>query len=277
MLQVVHGGEEQGKALVAAEVDLIAFTGSRSAGEDILASASSPLKRVILELGGKDPLVVLADADVQAAARFAVRNSFRNAGQVCVSTERIYVVEAIADAFEEAVVAQTAGLQQGSGLEEGIFLGPMVNARQKKAVEEQVASALAAGARLAHRGADLGGNFHPPTVLCDVDHRMDIMQAETFGPVACIQRVADANEAVLLANDSPYGLGAVVFGADTEDTVALARRLKAGMVGINRGVGGAHGAPWVGAKQSGYGFHSGRDGHRQFAQCRIVSERVAAG
>jgi acyl-CoA reductase-like NAD-dependent aldehyde dehydrogenase len=229
---------------------------------------------VILELGGKDPLLVLEDADIDAAARFAVRNSFRNAGQVCVSTERIYVHEAVADEFEEALVAGAASLKQGDGAVEGIQVGPMINSRQASHVIDQIQAAVDQGARVLLGASDHRGNFVTPTVLGGLDHAMDIMRTETFGPVACIVRVESDEDAVRLANDSPYGLGAVVFG-DGEHAERIARQLNAGMIGINRGVGGAHGAPWVGAKQSGYGHHSGKDGHRQFAQVRIVSRPVS--
>ncbi|HCP46795.1 MAG TPA: aldehyde dehydrogenase [Deltaproteobacteria bacterium] len=276
LLQVVHGADELGRALVASDVDLIAFTGSRDAGAHILGAASTALKRVILELGGKDPLIVLADADVDQAAKFAVRNSFRNAGQVCVSTERIYVHESLADAFEEAVVARASQWVQGPGTQEGVQVGPMVNARQRDHVVNQIDSAVAAGARVLHGGDGHEGNFVVPTVLSGLDHSMDILNTETFGPVACIVRVGSDDEAVRLANDTPYGLGAVVFGSDPDRAAAVARRLEAGMVGINRGVGGAAGSPWVGAKQSGFGFHSGRDGHRQFAQARIISSHQSS-
>ncbi|HHO49763.1 MAG TPA: aldehyde dehydrogenase [Deltaproteobacteria bacterium] len=271
VLQVVQGDEAQGRALVAADVDLVAFTGSREAGAQILSAAGHGLKRVVLELGGKDPLVVLDDADVEAAAAFAVRNSFRNAGQVCVSTERIYVAEPIADAFEARVIALARELVVGPGLEPDTDVGPMINARQKGRVLSQIRSAVGQGARL-HLGGEEGeGNWLHPTVLTGVDHRMEIMREETFGPVACLMRFSEDREAIRLANDTPFGLGAVVFSGDDERGWAVARRLEAGMVGLNRGVGGARGAPWVGAKQSGYGFHSGIEGHRQFAQVRIVS------
>jgi acyl-CoA reductase-like NAD-dependent aldehyde dehydrogenase len=270
VLQVVHGDEAQGKALVAADVDLVAFTGSRAAGAAILGAAAPKLKRVVLELGGKDPLVVLADADLDRAAKFAVRNSFRNAGQVCVSTERIYVHESIADAFVARLVEGARALRVGGGTEAKVDVGPMVDARQKEVVARQVDDAVSRGARVAWRSERTDGNFLGPIVLTDVTHDMAVMRDETFGPVACVMRVRDADEAVRLANDTPYGLGAVVFGAP-DTAAAVARRLDAGMIGVNQGVGGADGSPWVGAKQSGYGFHSGKEGHRQFAQVRIVS------
>ena len=271
VLQIIHGADEPGKALVQADVDLIAFTGSRDAGRHILAAASVGLKRVILELGGKDPLIVLDDADIAAAAKFAVNNSFRNAGQVCVSTERIYVDDAIADRFEAEVIKLTAEQSVGDGTEEGVTVGPMINTRQRDHVLAQIDDAVEHGATVIAGGTGHHDGFIMPTVLTGVTHDMDIMRTETFGPVACIARFRDVDEAVALANDTPYGLGATVFGGDDVKTAEVARRLDAGMIGINKGCGGATGTPWVGAKQSGYGYHSGKDGHRQFAQSRVVS------
>jgi succinate-semialdehyde dehydrogenase/glutarate-semialdehyde dehydrogenase len=270
-LQVVVGDEEQGKALVASPVDLIAFVGSRAAGKHILEAAGRGLKRVILELGGKDPLVILPDADLEAAAGFATRNCFRNAGQVCVSTERILVPEERADEFERLLVEKARGLKQGDPLAEGVNLGPMVNAGQKRHVLRQVESAIAEGARLLLGGESGEGNFMPPTVLSGVKPSMAIMRDETFGPVAAVVRYRTVDEAVAIANDSPYALGGAVFGRDEDRAEEVARRLHSGMVGVNRGCGGAEGTPWVGAKESGFGYHSGKEGHRQFAQVRVIS------
>lgn len=270
VLQIIHGDEVQGKALVASDVDLIVFTGSKAAGEHILSAAGSDLKRVILELGGKDPMVVLNDADIDAAVAFGVRNAFRNAGQVCVSTERIYVDDAIHDEFTKRFVEKTAELKQGDGREDGVNVGPMISARQKELVLNQLAEAVEDGAELLYGGGEGEGNYVPITVLGGLSHDMRIMNDETFGPVACIQRVANDEEAIQMANDTPYGLGACVFG-EVEHATKVARHIEAGMVGVNSGCGGATGSPWVGAKGSGYGFHSGPLGHRQFCQVRTVS------
>ncbi len=273
VLSVVHGADEQGKTLVAADVDLIAFTGSRETGKKILGSASTDLKRVILELGGKDPMIVLEDADLEKAARFAVLNSFRNAGQVCVSTERIFVAEKIADEFETHMARLTAEVKVGPGTEDGVNVGPMINETQRKHVLDQIREAVEGGARVVSGGTDHPDHFVTPTVLSDLTPEMSIMVEETFGPVACITRFKDLDEAVNEANNSPFGLGAVVFGGDEARAMDVARRLDSGMIGINKSCGGASGTPWVGAKESGYGFHSSRDGHRQFAQTRVVSIR----
>jgi acyl-CoA reductase-like NAD-dependent aldehyde dehydrogenase len=271
VLQVVHGDEAQGAALVAADLDLIAFTGSRAAGKHIMAAAAPRLKRVILELGGKDPLLVLEDADLALAAKFAARNSFRNAGQVCVSTERIYVDKKVADRFVNLLVEEAAKLPVGSGLDKNTRVGPMVSTGQRDHVLRQIDRAVAMGAQVAHGGGGHHGNFVMPTVLVGVRPDMPIAQEETFGPVACVTTVESDDEAVRLANDTPYGLGAVVFGAP-ERAARVARRLNAGMIGVNQSVGGARGTPWVGARESGYGFHSSVEGHRQFCQVRVVSQ-----
>ncbi|MFZ4750186.1 MAG: aldehyde dehydrogenase family protein [Phycisphaerales bacterium] len=276
VLTPVFGDGVQGRALVLADVNLIVFTGSRETGKRILGDAGPGLKRVILELGGKDPLVVLDDADLDQAAAFAVRNSFRNAGQVCVSTERIYVDARIREDFLRKMVERTGALRQGDPRGEGVNVGPMVNARQKAKVVAQIDQAIAAGATVLAGGEPREGNFVAPTILADVDHTMEIMREETFGPVACVQTFASIDEAVRLANDTPFGLGAAVFGRDVARAGEVAERIHAGMVGINQGCGGADGCPWVGVKESGYGFHSGPEGHRQFAQVRVISRLKSA-
>jgi succinate-semialdehyde dehydrogenase/glutarate-semialdehyde dehydrogenase len=273
VLIVVHGADELGKAIVRSDVDMIAFTGSREAGKHIMREASASLKRMVLELGGKDPMIVLDDADLEKAAKFAAHNSFRNAGQVCVSTERIFVLESVAAEFEKALAAVAAAMSVGPG-DSGADVGPMVNTRQRDHVLAQVEAAVAAGAKVL-AGGDHRDNFVSPTVLTDVADEMEIARQETFGPVACVTRVRSVDEAVERANDTQFGLGAVVFGRDEERAAAIARRLTAGMIGVNRSVYGVAGTPWVGARQSGFGFHKSRDGHRQFTQTRVVT--VARG
>ena len=271
VLQVVHGADDQGKRLVESAVDLVAFTGSREAGKDILRSASGELKRVILELGGKDPMIVLEDADLEEAAKFAAWSSFRNAGQVCVSTERIFVPEGIADRFEALLVEKARAMRQGDGRTEGVRVGPMVNARQRDHVLEQLDQAVSAGATVLVGAGGHHRNFVAPTVLTGVTDEMGIARDETFGPVAAVTRVASEEEAIEGANSTLYGLGAVVFGENEDRAARVARHLKAGMIGVNKAPHGARGTPWVGARQSGYGFHKSKDGHRQFTQVRVVT------
>jgi len=270
VLIVVHGADDQGKAIVRSDVDMIAFTGSREAGKHILREASGTLKRVVLELGGKDPLIVLDDANVEEAAKFAAANSFRNAGQVCISTERIFVLDSVADAFEKALADIASAMKVGPGIE-GADVGPMVNQRQRDHVLRQLDAAVASGAKVLAGGNGHHDNYVTPTVLAGVTDEMDIACEETFGPVACVTRVKTVDEAIRRANATEFGLGAVVFGGDEEKASLVARKLTAGMIGVNRAVGGATGTPWVGARQSGFGFHKSKDGHRQFTQTRVVT------
>ena len=274
VLITVHGADEQGRALVQSEVDLVAFTGSREVGKEILRSTATSLRRVILELGGKDPMIVLEDADLVDAARFAAWNGFRNAGQVCVSTERILVQDRVAEEFLELLAGEAEKAVVGDGLEKATIVGPMVNARQREHVISQVRDAVQNGARVLVGGGQDQAPFISPTVLVDVPDTVSIAKEETFGPVVCVARFGSEEEAVGKANASPFGLGAVVFGGDEKRAERIARQLNAGMVGINRACGGAPGTPWVGARESGYGFHKGRDGHRQFTQSRVVSRAV---
>lgn len=270
VLRVVHGADAQGEALTHDDVDLIVFTGSREVGKKIHAAASDRLIRIILELGGKDPLIVLDGADIESAADYATHNTFRNTGQACISTERVYVETSIADEFIEAFVKKTESLGQGDGLDENNNVGPMINEKQRSHVIDQIERAVEQGATIASGGTDHMEGFVTPTLLTDVTHEMDIAKGETFGPVAAIIRVRDEDEAVELANDTPFGLGASVYGP-LERAYTVARRLTAGMIGVNQGIRGVKGMPWVGAKESGYGFHSSPEGHRQFTQTRVVS------
>ena len=242
---------------------MITFTGSQATGKAILTEAGKGLKRVVLELGGKDALIVLDDADIEAAASFAARNSFRNAGQVCVSTEKIYVDKSVEKEFMEAFIAKTKEMQ----------IGAMVHRRQKDHVIGQVKEALGKGAEIAYGElAESDDNVFNPMILVNVNEDMNIMQDETFGPVACVQTVDNDDDAIRMANLGDFGLGGAVFSKDTSRAHNIAKGVKTGMIGINRGPGGAKGSPWVGARGSGYGFHGSAAGHRQLTQIRIISE-----
>ncbi len=262
VLQVIIGTGQQGQQLVESDVQLITFTGSQATGKKILGTASCDLKRVILELGGKDPLIVAEDADLEAAAQFAATSSFRNAGQVCVSTEKIYVRDTVADDFIEKLKRHTADIQ----------IGHMIHRRQKDHVLQQVKDALSDGAKIIYGElCQDSSNYFSPIILENLTPEMNIMREETFGPVACVVRVKSDSEAVKLANLGNYALGGVIFSKDLDRSQKIARSLNSGMVGLNRSPSGAKGCPWVGAKQSGYGFHGSKEGHRQFTQLRIIS------
>lgn len=269
VLQIVHGDGEQGQMLVESDINMIGFTGSQAAGRDIMARAASSLKRLVMELGGNDPLIVMKDANIQAAARFGVASSFENGGQMCISTERIYVDESIAPEFEQQVVANAKQYKVGSWNMEGVNIGPIINKKQHARIIEHIKDAEEKNCRTLLGGSDNPEYYITPTVLADMTPDMRIEQEETFGPVVCISSYADIAEAIERANNSTYGLGAVVFG--DVGVREVADQLEAGMIGINQGVGGGGDVPWVGAKQSGFGFHGSPAGHRQFAQVRVVN------
>jgi acyl-CoA reductase-like NAD-dependent aldehyde dehydrogenase len=277
VLVLVHGAGETGAELVAAEIDMIGFVGSRETGVRIMESAAKGLKRLVLELGGKDPMVVFADADLDAAADCAVRHSLRNTGQVCCAVERVYVESSVAEEFEAKVTALAATWSHGDGFAEDSKMGPLVSEEQRAKVVAQVDAAVEEGARLVMGGScpDGPGWFYPATVLADVGEDQRISREETFGPVVSLS-IFDGTEeeAVRLANDTPYGLGANVFTGDAERGARVAARMQAGQVGINQYLGGAPGTPWVGARQSGFGFLGGPEGHRQFTWPKSISRPV---
>lgn len=269
VLNIIYGDGKTGQALVESNIQMVAFTGSKAVGQDIMAKSARKLNRLVMELGGNDPMIVMRDANLEQAARFAVAGSFENSGQMCTSIERIYVDEKIADKFEQRVTEIAKMYQVGPWDEENVNIGPIINEKQRNKIILQVQDAIDKGATVL-----LGGTQHPeryvlPTVLSDITSEMKMEKEETFGPVVAISRYKEIDEAIQRANDSEYGLGAVVFGNQGVNDVADS--LEAGMVGINQGQGGSGDAPWVGAKQSGFGYHGSADGHRQFAQVKVVS------
>ncbi|HEX6493236.1 MAG TPA: aldehyde dehydrogenase family protein [Candidatus Dormibacteraeota bacterium] len=272
VLQVATGRGETGAALVD-EADVIMFTGSTATGRRVLERAARTLTPVSVELGGKDPLIVLADADLERAANTAVYGAMVNSGQVCMSTERVYVEATVHDDFVRRVVEKVSRLRQappgGPGTAE---VGGITFAPQLETIERHVQDALARGARVlagGHRRPGTG-QFFEPTVLVDVDHTMTCMREETFGPLLPIVKVADAEEAVRLANDSGYGLCATVFTRDTRRGEAIARRITAGTVSVNDILAHymAMAMPMGGMKNSGLGGRHGAEGIRKFCERR---------
>ncbi len=275
VMPLVQGLEQTGKALVAGDIDMVGFVGSVAAGRHIMAACAPSLKRIVLELGGKDPMIVCDGADLPAAARHAVSESMRNTGQVCCSIERIYVERNVAEEFTRLVCEEAGKITAGDGRED-VFMGPMASEAQRDNVLRQIEDARARGARVLAGGSagDGPGWFLPPTVVADVDESMLLLTEETFGPVATLRTVESADEAVRLANASEFGLGASVWAADNEQGVALAARLESGQVGVNRGLGAAGDPPWCGVKQSGFGFLGSPDGHRQFSRPLTISWNI---
>jgi len=270
VFQVATGTAQTGAALVKL-VDMIMFTGSTATGKKVMVEAAQSLKPVSLELGGKDPLIVLKDADVERAANTALYYGMFNCGQTCISVERVYVEEPVYDEFVELVTDKARALRQGTGESGSIDVGSMTFPPQVDIVERHVADAKAKGARVlvgGTRGKHDSGYWFEPTILVDVDHTMDCMRDETFGPTLPIMKVADAEEAIRLANDSPYGLAASVFSKDTTRAEQIARRIDAGAICINDALinYAALELPMGGVKESGLGHRHGPGGIRKYCQ-----------
>jgi acyl-CoA reductase-like NAD-dependent aldehyde dehydrogenase len=269
---VATGRGATGQALVD-EVDMIMFTGSTQTGRKVMERAARTLTPVSLELGGKDPMIVLADADLERAANHAVYYSMFNCGQTCISVERVYVEAPVYDDFVARATEKARGLRNEASTGPGTAdVGSMTFPPQVDVVERHVGDARAKGARVlvggqrGHEGK--GGYWYEPTVLVDVDHTMACMTEETFGPTLPIMKVGDAEEAIRLANDSPYGLGASVFSGDAERGEAVARRIDAGAVCVNDALVNYNALelPMGGAKASGLGSRHGAGGIRKFTQ-----------
>jgi len=258
LLQIVTGDGTTGAALVEAGVNKIMFTGSVNTGKRVAEAAAKHLTPVVLELGGKDPMVVFEDANLENAARAAIWGAFCNSGQACASIERCYVHESIADKFVDLVVKETGLLKQDKASTDNIDVGAMTNERQLEIVEDHVSDAVQRGAEVRTGGHRLDGSkgwFHQPTVVTNVDHSMKLMRDETFGPVLPIMTFKTDDEGVRLANDSIYGLTASVFTGDIDRGKRVAEQIDAGTVMINEVVytHAVAQTPWGGVKQSGYG------------------------
>jgi len=270
LVGLLQGDGAVGEALVAhPDVSLVCMTGSSATGRKILNTCSTSLKRVVLELGGKDPMVVFADADLDTAAKDAVTWSLANCGQVCCAVERIYIEESVRADFEKRVVAEAATWLVGNGFDETAKVGPMVSEAQRGITDRHVTDAISKGAKVLHQSAvPSGGNYHPVTVLSELQQDMLIQREETFGPVVAIAGFDGSElEAVRLSNDTPYGLSASVYSGDLAKAERVSRQIRAGQVGINNNpyVNASVQCPWVGHKGSGFGYHSGPDGWRQFS------------
>jgi acyl-CoA reductase-like NAD-dependent aldehyde dehydrogenase len=268
----VLGTGEVGGELID-HVDCVQFTGSDRTGRKVMARAAETLTPVSLELGGKDPMIVLSDADLDRAANAAAWGGMVNSGQLCISVERVYVEEPVYDEFVAKLTREVSGLRQGAdGRKPEKDVGAMTSPNQTAIVEDQVNDALASGARALTGGKRVEGpgDYFEPTVLVDVDHSMKVMRDETFGPVVGVMKVRDSEEALRLANDSRYGLAASVFGEKSR-AEKIARRVEAGSVNVNDVISNmaAMGVPMGGWKQSGIGARHGEYGIKKY--CRAES------
>ena len=277
LLQVVHGDAEAGQALVESPVSKVFFTGSVPVGRKVGERCAADLKGSVLELGGKDPMLVLEDAPLDHAVRGALWGGFANAGQTCSGIERVYVRREVFGPFVERLVAGARALRVGDPTDWSTEVGPMTSREQFDKVRELVDDAVAAGARLECGGpvepAGLSGCFYAPAVLTGVTHDMRVMREEAFGPVLPVLEVATDVEAVRLANDSPYGLGASVWTRDRQRGDRIGRALQAGMVWINDHMY-SHGAcqmPWGGVKESGLGRAHSRLAFEECANPKLMT------
>ena len=275
IFQVLPGEGATGAALVKSEIDKLVFTGSVATGRRIALAAGERLLPVVLELGGKDPMLVLDDADLDVASSGAVWGAFANTGQACLSVERCYVHEKLYAPFVDACAAKTRKLRVGNGLESTTEVGPMIHERQLRLVESHVEDARASGAHVLAGGMrlrDLGPNFFAPTVLSDVNHSMRVMREETFGPVLPMMSFRDDEEAVRLANESEYGLAASVWTGNRARGEAIARQLQAGTVMVNDVLScfSISEAPHGGVKASGLGRTHGRWGLEEMVRVKYV-------
>lgn len=279
LVQVIQGGGETGAALVepagASGCDKIIFTGSVATGRRVAEGCARRLIPSVLELGGKDAMIVLAEADLESASSAAVWGSFTNCGQACLSVERIYVEQSIAEKFAALCVEKTKRLKVGNGLDGDVEIGPLIHRAQRERVEDQLADAVRHGAQILTGGTrleELGENFYAPTVVIHVNHSMALMREETFGPVLAICAVKDADEAVRLANDSPFALSASVWTRDARIGKLLASRLDAGAVMVNDVLSyfGICEAPHGGRRASGWGRTHGRHGLHEVVQVKYV-------
>jgi len=275
VFQVVVGEGPTGAALLRSPIDKLVFTGSLTTGKRIAAAAAERLLPVVLELGGKDPMLVLDDADIDVASSAAVWGAFVNAGQACLSVERCYVHRSLYESFALACAEKTKQLRVGNGIDPHTDVGPMIRERQVRIVEAHVEDARARGARVLAGGTrlpELGANFYAPTVLADVTHEMRIMREETFGPVLPVMATEDDDEAVRLANDSEYGLAGSVWTRDAKRGERLARRIHAGTVMVNDVIScfGISEAPHGGVKASGVGRTHGRFGLDEMVRVKYL-------
>ena len=275
LVTIVQGGGEVGQALIDADPDKILFTGSVATGRRVAEACAKRLIPTVLELGGKDAMLVLADADLDIAASAAVWGSYTNCGQVCLSVERLFVEKPVSDEFAARCVAKTKKLRVGPGNDSTTDVGPMIRPQHVQRMVELIEDAVSRGARVlcgGHPRVGLGPNFFEPTVITNVDSTMKLFQEETFGPILAMQTVADAEEAVVRANDSPFALSASVWTRNVSRGEAIAKRLRAGAVMVNDAISyfAIAEAPHGGCGASGWGRTHGKAGLLEMVSTKYI-------
>ncbi|MGG4268487.1 NAD-dependent succinate-semialdehyde dehydrogenase [Peribacillus simplex] len=249
----------------------LTFTGSTEVGKTLMRGSADTVKKISLELGGHAPAIVLEDADLNKAVDGIINSKFRNAGQTCVCSNRIYVHEAIQEAFIEKLVAKVKELKVGNGLEDGVDIGPLIDQNAVNKVQKQIDEAISNGAKLEAGGKSIGGLFLQPTVLSNIDDSMLCMKEETFGPLAPIASFKTDEEAIKRANDSIFGLAAYVFTENITKGIKFTEALEFGIVGLNDGLPSVPQAPFGGFKQSGLGREGGHQGIEEFLEVKYIS------
>ncbi|MBL3649630.1 succinate-semialdehyde dehydrogenase [Bacillus sp. RHFS10] len=278
VLQVVIGdGEEIGNVFTSSpKIRKITFTGSTPVGKILMKNSADTVKHVSMELGGHAPLIVDEDANIDLAVEQAMLSKYRNAGQTCVCANRLIVHESIKDEFAAKLSEQVSKLKVGNGLEDGVNVGPIINKRGFEKIVSQIDDAVEKGAKVLAGGTydrndDKGCYFVNPTVLADVDTSMNIMHEETFGPVAPIITFSDIDEAIQLANDTPYGLAAYFFTENYRRGIYISENLEYGIIGWNDGGPSAVQAPFGGMKESGVGREGGSEGIEPYLETKYMS------
>ncbi|WP_107676371.1 NAD-dependent succinate-semialdehyde dehydrogenase [Agrobacterium sp. LAD9] len=268
-----RSGSEFGKEMTSnPDVAKITFTGSTEVGRILMRQGAEQIKKLGLELGGNAPFIVFDDADIDAAIDGAMAAKFRNAGQTCVCANRIYVQSAVYDAFLEKLSARVSTLKVGNGIDQGITIGPLINAASIDKVQDHIADALAHGARIVTGGdtSPLGPLFLNPTVVADVTSAMKVAREETFGPLAPVFRFETVDEVIAMANDTEFGLSGYFYARDMARIIKVAEALEVGIVGVNTGLISTEVAPFGGVKQSGLGREGSQYGVEDYLEIKYV-------
>lgn len=274
VLNAVAGNTQEISDAIMASHDVrkISFTGSTAVGKTLVRNAAETMKKVSMELGGNAPYIVFEDADIDAAVQGAIANKFRNAGQVCVSVNRFYIHDSVYESFVSQLSAAVKALKVGNGLDEGVIVGPLIEASAVKKVREHVEDALAKGATVLAGGQPhaLGGNFWQPTVLGECQENMLLAQEETFGPLAACFRFRDEDEVIQRANNTPYGLAAYFYSQNLSRVFRVSQALESGMIGINECAVSTELGPFGGVKESGLGREGSVLGLEEYLEVKTL-------